>query len=379
MLYADNNATTAMDPSVLEAMMPFLREAYANPSSPCTLARRPAAAIQRAREILAGALGAESDEISFTGGGSESNGLAILGGLAAQATRRQVVISAVEHACVHETALALAERGYRMDLIPVSRRGDLDEAAAARLIGAETALVSVMLANNESGAILPVARIARLARAAGAVMHTDAVQAVGKVPVRVGDLGVDLLSCCAHKLHGPKGVGALYVRTGLPFSPPWRGGDQEFGRRPGTENVAGIVGFGRAMELVLEGWGDLAPVASLRDALEARVRAEMEGVTVVAADSARLPNTSLLLIEGISSEALIARLDLMDICVSSGSACASGAAEPSRVLCAMALDAPGRGALRISLNRYSGAAEVESLVAALLDSVKTLRGTQTKD
>lgn len=376
MIYADNNATTAVDQEVLDAMLPFLGEAYANPSSPYTMARAAAAAIQRARESIAGALGAGTDELSFTGGGTESSGLAILGGLAARPDRRHVVISAVEHACVWETAQGLAERGYRIDVIPVSSDGKLDEATAAQLIGPETALVSVMLANNETGAIHPVAGIARLARAAGAVMHTDAVQAVGKIPVHVGELGVDLLSCCAHKLHGPKGVGALYVRKGVPFSSPLRGGDQEYGRRPGTENVAGIAGFGLAVERAVKRLGEMARVAALRDALEGQVMAGLAGVGVAGSGAPRLPNTSLFLLEGVASEALIARMDLLDICVSSGSACASGAAEPSRVLRAMGRARPGQGALRVSLSRYSGAGEVESLVGALLDSVRSLRPTR---
>jgi cysteine desulfurase len=374
MIYADNNATTPLDSAVRAAMLPFLAEAFANPSSPYTAARVAASALQRAREQVAGLVGAQPAEITFTGGGTESNGLALVGALAGRGDgRRRVVISAVEHACVWETAQALAGRGYGVEVIPVSAEGALDEERARALIGADTALVSVMLANNETGVIHPVARLAGWARGVGAWVHTDAVQAVGKIPVGVGELGVDLLSCCAHKLGGPKGVGALYVRDGVRIDPPWRGGDQEWGRRAGTENVAGIVGFGVAAELAqrrLEGAGW---TADLRDAFEMRLRAEVSGIEILGATQPRLPNTSQFLVEGVESEALIARMDLLDICVSSGSACASGAAEPSRVVRAMGRARAGWGILRVSLGADAEPAHVDSLVAALRLSVERLR------
>ncbi len=374
MIYIDNNATTRLDPEVRTAMEPFLGEWDANPSSPYTWARRPAMAIQAAREGVAALLGARAGEIVFTGGGTESNGLALVGGMAGRGDgRRRVVISAVEHACVHETALWLAELGVRVDLLPVSPEGRLDEAAAGRLIGPDVAVVSVMLANNETGVLYPVARLAGLARAAGALMHTDAVQAVGKVPVSVDELGVDLLSCCAHKLQGPKGVGALYVREGVRVVGPWRGGDQEGGVRPGTENVAGIVGFGRAAELAAGRLDEWTHLAELRDDFECRLAAAVPEIERVGAGVDRLPNTSLHLIRGVESEALVARMDLLDICVNSGSACASGAHEPSRVLRAMGRAPAGWGALRISLGRDNNRADMDSLVAGLSSSIRTLR------
>jgi cysteine desulfurase len=374
MIYIDNNATTKLDESALRAMEPYWLDAFANPSSPYTLARRSAAAVEAARHQVARLIGVGPSTISFTGGGTEANAGVILGALAAQPTRRGIVISAVEHACVHETAWALAGKGWRVEEIPVARDGVLDLAAARRLIGRDTALVSVMLANNETGAIHPIARIAELAKGAGALMHCDAVQAAGKIPVDVAALGVDMLSLCAHKLHGPKGVGAFHLREGLPFEPPVRGGDQEGGRRAGTENVPGIVGFGAAAAAALcalrESGGRLV---EMRRRMESRVVQELAGVECVASAGERLPNTSLFLIEGVGSEALLARLDLDGFCVSSGSACASGAAEPSRVLRAMGLARAGWGALRVSTCRFNTDEEMDCLVGALIRIVKNLR------
>ena len=374
MVYVDNNATTEMDAAVFQEMEPFLRRLVPNPSSPYTPARRSAAALQQARERVAGLFHAAPREVIFTSGGTESNGLALLGALGARADgRRRLVVSAIEHSSVFETAKALAERGYPVDYIPATPGGVIDVAAAERLIGPDTALVSVVLAHNETGVIQPVAHIATMAARAGALMHTDAVQALGKIPVDVRALGVQLLSCGAHKVHGPKGVGALYVREGTPLAPPWRGGDQEHGQRAGTENVAGIIGFGCAAGLAGQrlGAGEVTP--DLRDAFEQRVCAALGGVEVLGVGEARLPNTSFLHIEGVESEALIARLDLLDICASSGSACASGAALPSRALRAMGRARAGWGTLRVSFGRGNRPEDVDSLVGAITGSVHGLR------
>ena len=374
MVYVDNNATTALDETVFQEMEPFLRGLVLNPSSPYTPARRSAAALQQARERVAGLFRAAPREVIFTSGGTESNGIALLGALGARADgRRRLVISAIEHSSVFETAKALAERGYPVDFIPATPGGVIDVAAAEQLIRPDTALVSVVLAHNETGVIQPVAHIAALAARAGALMHTDAVQALGKIPVDVGVLGVHLLSCGAHKIHGPKGVGALYVREGTPLAPPWRGGDQEHGQRAGTENVAGIVGFGRAAGLAGERLRAGEMTSALRDAFERRVCGELGGVEVIGTGEARLPNTSFLQIEGVESEALVARLDLLDICASSGSACASGAALPSRALRAMGRTRAGWGTLRVSFGRGNGPGDVDSLVGALAGSVHGLR------
>lgn len=380
--YFDNNATTALDPAALEAMLPFLSVQYANPSSPYTFARAPALAVARAREQVAALVGAPPADIVFTSGGTESNNAAVWGALAARPERRHVVTTAVEHVSVLAAAREAERQGVRVTRLPVDGAGRLDLAAARDAITADTALVSVMAANNETGVLFPLRELAELARDAGALFHTDAVQATGKCPFSAYELGADLVSLCAHKMHGPKGVGALYVRAGAPWTPLLRGGAQEQGRRAGTEHVAGIAGFGEAAERALAARDEAMPrLRAWRDRFEAALREHLPRCLVVGADTERLPNTSLVLCADVDTDVWLAHLDLEGFCCSSGSACAAGAHEPSHVLAALGLPAAAGwgsrpvGVLRVSTSRFTTAAEVESLVHAVVGSVKELRAT----
>ncbi|HEX9188429.1 MAG TPA: aminotransferase class V-fold PLP-dependent enzyme, partial [Vicinamibacteria bacterium] len=331
-VYLDHNATTPLDPEVLEAMLPFLREDYGNPSSLHSFGQRARAAVEEARAQVAALVGAEPAEIVFTGGGSEADNLALRGVSAkARAPRTGIVCSAIEHHAVLNPAKALGEEGRPVRTVRVGAGGvvDLEDLEAA--VDERAALVSVMLANNETGILQPVAEAARLARARGALVHCDAVQAAGRVAVDVRVLDVDLLTLSAHKLYGPKGVGALYVRRRTPMAPLVRGGAQERNRRAGTENVPGIVGFGVAASLARRRReGDAARVAPLRDRLEARLL-EVPG-TRRNGDGPRVPNTANVSFEGADAEALVAALDLEGVAVSTGAACAAGGLEPSHVL-----------------------------------------------
>ncbi|HMO51613.1 MAG TPA: cysteine desulfurase family protein [Kiritimatiellia bacterium] len=367
MMYFDNNATTRVDPEVLEAMTPYWLEHYGNPSSPHSGGRRPALAVAAARDALAALLNAPSDRFVFTSGGTESNALALHAALAAAPERREVVISAVEHASVRDWPQILNPRGYRVRVIPVDGNGALNLDALARALTPDTALVSVMLANNETGVVYPVAEVAALARSAGALTHTDAVQAVGKIPVDLAALGVDYASICAHKFHGPKGVGALYLRQPRGVAPLMPGGDQEFGVRPGTENVAGIVGLGAAATIAARWLRLNGPHAqeTLRNAFEAWLLHAEPDAVILGRSQPRLPNTTLALFPGRATETVLARLDLADIAVSSGSACASGAHEPSHVLAAMGYDAKNDAVVRFSAGRTTTDADYHALRQAL--------------
>jgi cysteine desulfurase len=358
-VYLDHNATTPVDPRVLEAMLPFLRGDYGNPSSLHWFGQRARAAVEEARARVAALVGASPAEIVFTASGSESDNMALRGVLArARAERRGLVLSAVEHHAVLHTGKALSEEGVPVKIARVSEGGvvDLDDLAAKVQEG--TALVSLMLANNETGVLQPVAEAARIARARGALVHCDAVQAGGKVPVDVGALAVDLLTLSAHKLCGPKGVGCLYVRRGTPMAPLVRGGGQERNRRAGTENVAGIAGFGTAADLAREGLAEEAPrLAALRERLEQRLLA-IPGTRRNGAEP-RLPNTANVSFEGVEAEDLVIALDLEGVAASTGAACAAGGVEPSHVLRAMGLP-PERvqSSLRLSLGRSTTEDEV---------------------
>lgn len=375
-IYFDNNATTAVDPRVLDAMAPYWAGAFANPSSPYTPARVASLAVARAREQVAALIGAAPTELVFTSGGTESNHLALHGALALRPGRRRLVVSAVEHASVRETARHWADHGGAVTEVPVDRAGRLDLAQVRAAVRDDAAALSFLAANNETGVCFPLSELAEIAHAAGALFHTDAVQAAGRVSLDVRAVGADLATVCAHKMHGPKGVGALYVRDGLPLPPQLRGGGQEQGRRAGTENVPGVVGFGCAADLAREGLPDMGTrVRALRDRAVAAILEGIPRVDVVGEGADRLPNTVLLLVDRVETEALLARLDLENLCCSSGSACAAGATEPSHVLEAMGLLSASTGVLRISLSRFTTAAEVESLVDGLRRSVKELRAS----
>jgi len=374
-VYLDNNATTRVDPAVLAQMLPCFTEVYGNASSAHGYGAAAARAIERARGQVQALLGAASErEVLFTSGATESSHTAIAAALEARPGRSEVVISAVEHPSVLSACAQLVHsRGLTVRVVPVDPAGRLDLEAWRAAVGEKTALASVMWANNETGTIFDVERLAEQAHEVGALFHTDAVQAAGRLPITLAGTAIDLLSLCAHKLHGPKGVGALWVKKGLCFSPLFRGGRQERGRRAGTENVPGIVGLGAAAELAQAHLGSTR-VGSLRDRLEAGLLAQIPRSRVQGDLSCRLDNTSCLTFERIDGEELVALLDRLGIAASSGSACASGLHEPSHVLRAMRV-APGHalGALRLSLSRQTTEEEVDRVLQTLPRVVEGLR------
>jgi cysteine desulfurase len=366
-VYLDNNATTPVDPRVVQAMLPLLTEDFGNPSSMHRVGGRAAAHVERARAEVAGLIAARDDEIVFTSGGTEADNAALRGVLAARPARRHVVISAVEHHAILDAAALLEREGVEVTRVGVQRDGrlKLDELAGA--IRADTALVSVMLANNETGVILPVAEAAAIAHARGVPLHTDAVQALGKIPVNVGELGIDLLSLSAHKIHGPKGAGGLYVRRGTPFRPMLIGGHQERDRRGGTHNTSGLAGLGEACAILRREGADALPrVEQLRDRLERGVVERIGRARVIGADAPRLPNTACIGFEGVDSEAVLLLLSEAGICASGGAACSSGSLEPSHVLSAMGVPPQvARGQVRFSVGRDTREEEMEIVLEAL--------------
>ncbi|MAA73865.1 MAG: cysteine desulfurase [Salinisphaeraceae bacterium] len=364
-IYLDHNATTRMDEAVLEAMLPYLREDFGNASSLYQAGRQARAAIDHAREQVAALVGAHPAEVVFTGGGTEANNLAVKG-LAGLAQPGRVLISAVEHPAILEPARALPPP-WAVTELDVDANGCVQTAALENALeSGDVRLVACMLANNETGVIQDVARLARLAQAAGARFHCDAVQAAGKIPVDYHALGVDTLSLSAHKLYGPKGVGALLRRKHLDLQPQLHGGGHEQGLRGGTENTAAIVGFGQAAEMAGRALEERsARLQALRDELQAGLMA-MPGVRVFAADAERIPNTLQFTLPGYDGEGLLMALDRQGIAVSSGSACAAGSGEPSHVLTAMGVDpVEAKGAVRVSLGKDNSQADVQTLLQAL--------------
>ena len=374
-IYLDNNATTRTDPSVVAAMLPFFSEQFGNASSAHAFGSEVAPALKEARRHLQALIGAAFDhEIVFTSGGTESDNAAILSALAVQEGRDEIVTTAVEHPAVLSLVEELGRRGITSHLIPVDTRGRLDIEAYRRALSPRTAIASVMWANNETGTIFPVEFLAKMARSAGALFHTDAVQAVGRCPIDLKNTEIDMLSISGHKLHGPKGVGALYVRKGVKFKPLIFGGPQERRRRAGTENVPGIVGLGKAAALAAEHFNrEPAQVALLRDRLEQGVLAL--GQCMVLGDTrSRLPNTANIAFEHLEGEAIIHHLNRAGIAASLGSACASGSMEPSHVLRAMNVPpAALRGAIRFSLSRETTADEIDHVLQVLPDIIAKLR------
>lgn len=377
-VYLDNNATTRTDPRVVAAMLPCFTDMFGNPSSPHAFGQGVAEAVRGARRRVRALLGARHDqEILFVSGGTEADNTALLSAVAtAPEGRREIITSAVEHPAILAT-LAHLERscGVRVHLIGVDGRGRLDLDAFYAALGPRTALVSVMWANNETGTLFPVADLARAAHAAGALFHTDAVQAAGRIPVDLSTTEIDFLSLSGHKLHGPKGIGVLFVRKGIPFRPLILGGHQERGRRAGTENVAAIVGLGVAAEIAVMGMaGEGASIASKRDRLERALTALVPGCQVNGDTAARLPNTLNLAFDCVDGEALQSHLGRAGIAVSTGAACASGSSEPSHVLKAMALPVWAlMGAIRLSLSRETTDAEIDRVIALLPPIVARLR------
>ncbi|MDA8284274.1 MAG: cysteine desulfurase family protein [Actinomycetota bacterium] len=368
-VYLDHNATTPVAPEVLEAMLPYLCTAYGNPSSDHSIGRAARRAVEEAREQVAALIGAAADEIVFTSGGTESNNLAIFGTTAtAPAERRRIVTSTVEHPATASPCGRLETEGWAVTRVPVTRAGLLDAAAATAALTDDVALVTMLLAQNETGAVLPIAELAPAAHDAGALIHTDAAQAIGKVPVSVDDLGVDLVSVAGHKLYAPKGVGALYVRRGTPLWPVLVGAGQERGLRPGTENVAGIVGLGAACELARARLAhDSARLGPLRDDLLARLRDGVPGLVCHTPLDTAIPNTMFVSFPGVHGTDLLARAP--GVAASTGSACHAGESTPSATLLAMGV-APdvARSAVRLSLGRDTTGAGValaaDRLVAA---------------
>ncbi|HJV91113.1 MAG TPA: aminotransferase class V-fold PLP-dependent enzyme [Holophagaceae bacterium] len=378
MIYLDHNATTAVDPEVLAAMLPWFAERPGNAGSAHALGHLAEAAVNRARDQVAALLSCAPAELVFTSGATEALNHAIRGVVEAFPAKRHMVISAVEHPAVQALAAWLPSQGVEVSVAPVDGEGRLDLEALEALIRPDTALVAVMAANNESGVLNPLDEVGARVHAKGSLLLVDATQAVGKVPVSVAQGPADLLCLSAHKFHGPKGVGALYLRRGLRLKPLLLGGGQERGRRGGTENVPGLVGLGAAAALASERLGYLTCVAELRDHLEATLLAAVPRLKVLGQGAPRLPNTSLLAFEGVEGEALLLKLDRAGICVSTGSACSTGHKEPSHVLRAMGVDpAYAKGTLRVSLGRTTTAVEVETLEDLLPGVVAELRGAGT--
>ncbi len=375
-IYFDHNATTPVDPEVIAAMMPFFAETYGNASSIHTFGQQARAAVEQAREHVARLVGARAAEIVFTSGGTESDNLAILGVIrAARGERKHVITTAIEHHAVLNTCQALEAEGVEVTYLPVSGAGVVDPGAVREALRPHTVLITVMMANNELGTIQPIEEIGRIAAEADVWFHTDAVQAAGKIPIDVARLGVDLLSISGHKIYAPKGVGALYVRSGTRLAQQAFGGHHERDRRPGTENVPGIVALGKAAELAL-GKLESEPgrLAALRDRFEQAILDRVPATRVNGAGAARVGNTTNLTFSYIEGESLVIALDLKGIACSTGAACSSGAIEPSHVLTAIGLAAPeARASLRFSLGRTNTAEDVDQALAVLPGVVEHLR------
>jgi len=377
-IYLDNNATTPLDPAVVEEMLPFLREYYGNPSSGYAFAARARKAVDLARERLAALIGCTPPEIVFTSGGTESNNAVIHSALQFEPHGKHVVASAVEHSAVLHPCQDLEKHGCRVTFLGVDRDGNVDLAELEAAILPGTALVSMMWANNETGVLFPVEKIAEICRRKNVLFHTDAVQAVGKIPIRLRETAINFLSLSAHKFHGPKGVGALYVNGRTRFSSLIAGGGQENGRRGGTENVAGIVGLGKAAELALNYLTQgKENVCSMRDRFEKAILESVNGASVNGAGALRIPNTSSLSFEGIESSAALLLLDRNGICCSAGSACRTGSQEASHVLRAMNPTGDGaRRSLRFSFGRFNTEAEIDRAIEIVPKIIEKLRAAR---
>ena len=376
-IYLDHNATTPLLPAVIERMTAVLRDEFGNPSSVHHFGQQAKAVIDEARTDTANLIGSEPSEVLFTSGGTEADNIAVRGAAEALETtgRRHLVASAIEHEAVLNTLKALAKRGWRTTLLPVDQSGIISPSALREALVDETAVVSVMHANNEIGTIQPIAELARVAHERGALFHTDAVQSAGKIVVDVRALGVDMLSMSAHKFYGPKGVGALWIRRGLRVVPILTGGRQERSRRAGTENVAGIVGMGVAARIAS---GKMAEegrrLSALRDRLEAGILGAVPGTAVNGSTDARVPNTTNISFDRVEAESLLIALDLQGVAVSTGSACSSGTLEPSHVLKAMGFNAHRtQNSIRFSLGAANTEAEIDRVIGVLPGIVEKLR------
>ena len=374
-IYMDNNATTQVAPEVIEAMMPYLTQFYGNPSSMHTFGGQVAHEIRKAREKVAALLGCDADEVIFTSCGTESDNTAIMGILANVPHKRTVITTRVEHPAVLGPCRSLDQHGYRIIELSVDKHGNLDMAEFESALNEDTALVTVMYANNETGVIFPIEKMAALCKAKEVPFHTDAVQAVGKIPLNMKKSNVDLLSLSGHKLHAPKGIGALYVRRGTRLSPYLLGGHQEANRRGGTENVAGIVALGKACELAQQFMEqENTDVKDLRDRLQEKILATCPDCMINGDTQNRLPNTLNVSFEFIEGESILMMMDRFGVCASSGSACTSGSLEPSHVLRAMGVPfTAAHGSIRFSLSRYNTQDEVDLVAEKLPAIINRLR------
>jgi cysteine desulfurase len=374
--YFDNNATTRIAPEVVDSMLPFLRELWGNPSSAYHFGHQVAKHMEEARTKVAALINADPRELVFTSCGTESNNSAIHSALITHPEKRHVLTTSVEHSANMKFCDFLQKQGYAVTLLPVESDGSLDLHLLEKSIRPDTAIVSVMWANNETGVMFPIEEIAAICRSKGTLFHTDAVQTAGKIKIDVKDLGVDFLSLSAHKLHAPKGIGLLYVKRRTKYQPYVIGGSQERGRRGGTENVANIVAFGRAAELAISNLHDEdTRVRALRDKLESGILAKISGTSRNGAKEPRLPNTSNIAFEAVEAEGILMLLDQVGICASSGSACTTGSLDPSHVLMAMGCNvARARGSIRFSLGQYNTEPEVDYLLKHLPGIIAKLRG-----
>lgn len=376
-IYLDHAATTPVNPAVVEAMLPYFTERFGNPATLYSVGMSARDGVDTAREILADALNASPDEVIFTSGGTESDNSAIWG--IAQANRergRHMLTTPIEHHAVLEPMETLAQNGFEMELLPVDSEGRVDPVEVAKRIRPDTIIVSVMHANNEIGTVEPIAEIGAICRERGVFFHTDAVQTFGKLPIDVRAMNIDLLSLTGHKFHGPKGIGALYIRRGTPLARFQEGGGQEKGRRGGTLNVPGIVGLGEAARIILSDRDtETKRLTSLRDYLMEQLTEAIPGLHISGSRTHRLPHNVHVCIEGVDGEPMLLALDAAGICVSAGSACSAGATEPSHVLKAIGISRESaRGALRLTLGRSTTVEKLDYVVETLTGIVRDLRG-----
>lgn len=374
-IYVDNNATTQVDERVLEAMLPYFRENYGNPSSMHTFGGDVAADIAEARERVAALINAEPEEIIFTSCGTESDSTAIWATLEAFPEKKHIITSRVEHPAIKNLFEHLAKKGYQVTFVPVDKKGNLDLEYLYENLSKETAIVSIMWANNETGVTYPIDEIAAAVREKGVVFHTDAVQAAGKMEVDTKKTAIDMLSLSGHKIHAPKGVGVLYLKKGTKFSPFLIGGHQERGRRGGTENVASVVGLGKAAELAAQNLETYAnKTAALRNKLEERILERIPNSMVNGDTVNRLPNTTNISYEYVEGEAILLMMNELGICASSGSACTSGSLEPSHVLRAMGVPfTAAHGSIRYSLSHFNTEDEIDFIIEHTPPIIKRLR------
>jgi len=375
-IYLDNNATTKVAPEVIDAMLPFLSENYGNPSSMHSFGGDVATNIKQARENVAALIGATADEIVFTSCGTESDGTAIRAAIESNPDKKHILTTRVEHPAIKSLYETLSKKGYRVTFVPVDGQGRLDLDYLYDNLSEDTAVVSVMWANNETGVIFPIEEISREVKSRGIVFHTDAVQAVGKFSIDINKTGVDMLSMSGHKFHAPKGIGAIYIRKGTKFSPFMIGGHQENGRRGGTENVAAIVAMGKAAELAKThlDQDSYRHVGQLRDKLESSLLSKVTHSMVNGEREHRLLNTTSIAFEYVEGEAILLMMNEHGVCASSGSACTSGSLEPSHVLRAMGVPfTAAHGSIRFSLSRYTVAEEIDVVIDKLPPIIDRLR------